>query len=202
MQRRSLLKNAGQSRTELLRRCDHILSSEQCEATQLLPNLKVLWVFQCVLVLCLRFWVGFVCELVPSASLPSSAGSAVCRTRVQHKALSWGRWRTCVWKVPFTRLWARSLLRRAGKRKTPVCSHIFLVLCDVNCCAKGDLAKTSWAVHRARVFITQVPFFLPFSLSLFFWKDWVCLLVLSVHCSCRMNLGWFLFFTLYTQQTA
>lgn len=91
-----------------------------------------------------------------------------------------------------------------GKREAPVSSHVFLVLCDVNCCAKGDLAKTSWAVHRARIFITQVPFFLPFSLSLsfFFWKDWVCLLVLSVHCSCRMNLGWFLFFTLYTQQTA
>lgn len=136
-----------------------------------LPNLKVLWIFQCLLNPCLRFWASFVCELVFRASLPSRACSVVCRTRVERVTLSRDKLGTRNWRVPFARLWARSLLRRAAQKKKARSLAHLLVLCDVDCCAKGDLAKTSWAVHRAHVFIAQVPFLLsPLSLFVPFGK--------------------------------
>lgn len=68
-------------------------------------------------------------ELVLRASLPSQACGAVCHTRVEHVTLLRDKLCTRLWKVPFARLWAWSLFRRAGKKRKPVFSHIF------RCCA-------------------------------------------------------------------
>lgn len=168
-----------------------------------LPNLKVLWIFQCLLNPCLRFWASFVCELVFRASLPSRACSVVCRTRVERVTLSRDKLGTRNWRVPFARLWARSLLRRAAqKKKSPFPRTSFgavrcWLLCQGWSCQDFLSSAQSTRIYCTSAFPSLPPLsFCPF------WKDWVCHLVLSVHCSCRMNLGWFLFFTLYTQQTA